>query len=239
MRRLRDDLHKDQVRCVYLYDTDVNAADFCRQIALDLGLTPRWSRALTLRSIQQEVQRLVQERHLTVLLIVDEAQGLRPDVLSLVPLLTNYEWDSAGRLAVLLAGQTGLRQKLRMAHLEPLAQRLTIRFALRGFDRETTALYLQHRLKIAGLDRPLFTEPALEALYNASQGIMRRIDTLAHMRSLSPPPRKPHCSNQTTSLRLRRSCDEQDMASSCCPHSLLEGNLRLCPNDIEGATLCT
>lgn len=180
LRRLRDDLHPDQVRCVYLYDTDVNAADFCRQIALDLGLEPQWSRALTLRTIQQEVQRLVQERHLTVLLIIDEAHRLRPDVLSLVPLLTNYEWDSAGRLAVLLVGQTGLRQTLRMAHLEPLAQRLTIRFALRGFDRETTGLYLQHRLRIAGLDRPLFTEPAIEALYNVSQGIMRRIDTLAH-----------------------------------------------------------
>jgi type II secretory pathway predicted ATPase ExeA len=180
LRRLRDDLHPDQVRCIYLHDTDVNAADFCRQIALELGLQPQWSRALTLRTIQQEIQRLVQERQLTVFLIIDEAQGLRPETLSLIPLLTNYEWDSAGRLAVLLAGQTGLRQKLRMAHLEPLAQRLTIRFALRGFDRETTAMYLEHRLKIAGLERPLFAEPAIEAVYNVSQGIMRRIDTLAH-----------------------------------------------------------
>lgn len=180
LRRLRDELHPDQVRTVYLYDTAVNPADFCRQIALELGLEPAWSRAMTLRDIQREIQRLDTQRHLTVLLLIDEAQGLRPDVLALLPLLTNFEWDSAGRLALLLAGQTGLRQKLRLAHLEPLAQRITVRYALEGLDRDTTHHYLQHRLKAAGGDRPLFTEAAVEALYQASGGVLRRIDTLAH-----------------------------------------------------------
>jgi general secretion pathway protein A len=180
LRRLRDELHPDQVRAVYLHDTLVNPADFCRQLALELGLRPEWSRALTLRQIQHEIQRLVQERHLTVLLIVDEAHNLRPDVLALFPLLANFDWDAQGCLAVLLAGQSGLRQILRLSHLEALAQRITIRFALRGFDRDTTRLYLEHRLRLAGLDRPLFTAPALQALFDASQGIMRRIDALAH-----------------------------------------------------------
>ena len=180
LRRLRDDLHPDQVRAVYLHDTLVNPADFCRQLALELGLEPEWSRAMTFRLIQHEIQRLVKDRHLTVLLIVDEAHNLRPDVLALFPLLANFEWDAAGRLAVLLAGQSGLRQILRLSHLEALAQRITIRFALRGFDRETTRLYLEHRFKIAGLERPLVTAPAHEALFEASQGIMRRIDALAH-----------------------------------------------------------
>jgi len=192
LRRLRDDLHPDQVRTVYLFDTAVNPADFCRQIALELGLQPLWSRALTLRAIQQEIQRLAIERHLKVLLLIDEAQGLRPDVLSLLPLLTNFEWDGAGRLAVLLAGQSGLRNMLRLAHLEPLAQRITVRYALTGFDRATTPLYLQHRLKIAGLDRPLFTEPAIEALHQASQGVMRRIDTLAHHALAAAATAKAH-----------------------------------------------
>ncbi len=180
LRRLRDDLHPDQVRAVYLHDTLVNPADFCRQLALALGLQPEWSRAMTFRLVQQEIQRLVKDRHITVLLIVDEAHNLRPDVLALFPLLANFEWDAEGRLAFLLAGQSGLRQILRLSHLEALAQRITIRFTLRGFDRDTTCCYLEHRLKIAGLDRPLFTAPAQEALFEASQGIMRRIDTLAH-----------------------------------------------------------
>lgn len=47
-------------------------------------------------------------------------------------------------------------------------------------DRDTTKLYLEHLSKLAGLNRPLFTAPAHEALFDASQSVMRRIDTLAH-----------------------------------------------------------
>lgn len=180
LRRLRDSLHPDQVRTLYLHDTLVNPADFCRQIAFALGIEPSWSRALTFRAIQDEVLRLARERHQCVLLVVDEAHALSPDVLALLPVLTNFDLDSAGRLAVLLAGQNGLRQKLQLAHLEALAQRITVRYHLRGLDRSATRLYVEHRLRAAGLDRPLFSDPAFEAVYNASQGLMRRIDTLAH-----------------------------------------------------------
>jgi type II secretory pathway predicted ATPase ExeA len=180
LRRLRDSLHPDQVRCLYVYDTAVNAADLFRQIALELAIEPHWSRALTFRAIQAEVVRLSRERHVSVLLVIDEAHRLRPDVLGLFPLLTNFDWDGAGRLAILLAGQIGLRQTLHLAHLEALAQRITVRYNLRGLDRDTTRAYLEHRLTIAGLDRPLFAEPAIEAVFGASQGVMRRIDAVAH-----------------------------------------------------------
>jgi type II secretory pathway predicted ATPase ExeA len=180
LRRLRDSLHPEKVRAVYLHDTAVNPADFFRQLALGLGLEPHWSRALVLRSVQQEIARLVTDRHLTVLLVIDEADHLRPDLLALLPFLTNFDWDGQNHLALLLAGQSGLRNKLRMAHLEPLTQRVTVRYALPRLDRDATRLYLEHRLRLAGVDRPLFSEPALEALFSSSGGLMRPIDSLAH-----------------------------------------------------------
>ena len=180
LRRLRDSLHPEKVRAVYLHDTAVNPADFFRQLALELGLEPHWSRALGFRSVQQEIVRLVKERHLTVLLVVDEAHHLRPDLLALLPLLTNFDWDGQDRLALLLAGQSGLRNKLRLAHLEPLAQRISVRYALPRLDRDTTRLYLEHRLRLAGVDRPLFSDPAVEAHFSGSGGLMRHIDALAH-----------------------------------------------------------
>jgi type II secretory pathway predicted ATPase ExeA len=180
LRRLRESLHPDQVRVLYIHDTAVNAGDLYRQLALELGIEPEWSRALTFRAIQQEIARLAKERRLTVFLVIDEAHRLRADVLAELPLLTNFEWDSGARLALLLCGQSGLRQRLRMADLEALAQRITVRCALRGVDRDTTRLYLEHRLRVAGVDRAVFSEPAIEALFNASGGVFRRIDALAH-----------------------------------------------------------
>jgi type II secretory pathway predicted ATPase ExeA len=180
LRRLRDGLHPDQARLLYLHDTAVTPRDFCNQIAFELGIPAHVSRAQTLRAVHNEIKRLDVERRLTVLLVVDEAQNLSAQVLALLPSLTNFEWDAAGRLALILAGQLGVRQKLRLAHLESLAQRITVRYTLTGFDRDTLARYVQHRLEIAGVTHPLFTESAIEALLNASRGVMRRIDTLAH-----------------------------------------------------------
>jgi len=180
LRRLRESLHPEKVRAVYLHDTAVNPADFFRQLALELGIEPHWSRALVFRSVKQEIERLVRDRQLTVLLVIDEAHQLRPDLLALLPLLTNFDWDGQSHLGLLLAGQSGLRNKLRLAHLEPLAQRISVRFALSRLDRDSSRLYIEHRLRLAGLDRPLFSEPAFEALFSASGGLMRQLDTLAH-----------------------------------------------------------
>lgn len=180
LRRLRDDLHPEQVKIIYISDTLGTARDLCSLIALELGIELSASRVRMLRNIQQEVQRCAEERRLDVLLIIDEAQGLRNDVLALITQLRNFQWDRRAPLAVLLAGQTGLRQKLRLAHLEPLAQRVTVRYHLRGLDREQTEAYLLHRLRLAGVDRPLFAPDAIEALHSATGGVMRRIDGLAH-----------------------------------------------------------
>jgi len=180
LRRLRESLHPEKVRAVYLHDTAVNPADFFRQLALELGIEPHWSRALVFRSVKQEIERLVRDRQLTVLLVIDEAHQLRPDLLALLPLLTNFDWDGQSHLGLLLAGQSGLRNKLRLAHLEPLAQRISVRYSLPRLDRDSSRLYIEHRLRLAGLDRPLFSEPAFEALFSASGGLMRHLDTLAH-----------------------------------------------------------
>ena len=180
LRRLHHGLHPDRVRAVYLHDTAVGVADLYRQLAHELCIEPAFSRALTLRRIQGEIVRLGTERHLTVLLVLDEAHRLRPDVLAELPVLTSFDWDKTPRLAVVLAGQTGLRARLRLAELEPLAQRVTTRFNLRTLDRDGIKGYVEHRLRHAGLDRPLFTEPAYEALHSASGGVMRKLDQAAH-----------------------------------------------------------
>lgn len=179
LRRLRDGLHPEQVRPIYIHDTAVGVADIYGQIALELGLEPCWRRAMTFRAIRDEIDRLQRERRLTVLLVIDEAHRLRTDVLAELPVLTSFDWDGQARLPLLLVGQTGLAGRLRMGVLEALAQRVTVRFRLQGFDRDTTRAYLEHRLAVAGVERPIFTEPAVEALFNASQGIMRKIDSIA------------------------------------------------------------
>ena len=112
--------------------------------------------------------------------LVDEAHHLRPDVLEDLRLLTNYQMDAENRLCLLLLGQTELRRRLTMAVHEALAQRIVIRYHMTALTRDELAPYLAHRLRLAGAELPLFDAPAEEALFQATSGLPRKINLLAH-----------------------------------------------------------
>ena len=108
-------------------------------------------------------------------------------------LLTNYEMDSRNRLCLLLVGLTELRHRLSMAVHESLAQRVVVRYHLAGLAREELSAYLAHRLRLAGCELPLFEPPAVEALFQATQGMPRKINRLAHYALTSAALDKAKC----------------------------------------------
>ena len=67
-----------------------------------------------------------------------------------------------------------------MAVHESLAQRIAVRYHLSGLARDELPEYLTHRLHLAGCELPLFEPPAIEALFQASQGMPRKVNRLAH-----------------------------------------------------------
>ena len=115
------------------------------------------------------------------MLVVDEAQHLRPEILEELRLLTNYDMDSDNRLCLLLVGLSEIRKRLAMAMCESLAQRLVVRCHLGGLERDEVEPYLKHRLHLAGAaDIPIFTANAVEALAQAARGMPRRVNRIAH-----------------------------------------------------------
>jgi general secretion pathway protein A len=88
--------------------------------------------------------------------------------------------DSENRLCLLLVGLTELRRRLAMAVHESIASRIVVRYHLSGLSREELPRYLTHRLRLAGCELPLFEPPAIEALFQATQGMPRKVNRLAH-----------------------------------------------------------
>ena len=124
--------------------------------------------------------RLALEARLRVVLVVDEAQYLRNDVLEELRLLTNYEMDSQRRLTLLLCGQAELRRRLALQAHEPLNQRILVRYHHGGLQRDDFASYLAHHLRRAGTELALFEPAAVEALFQGTQGLPRKVNLLAH-----------------------------------------------------------
>ena len=154
--------------------------DMYKTITWELGLALQRNRAAAFRSIRLEITRLTLEAKQRPVLIVDEAHHLRNEVLEDLRLLTNYQMDSENRLCLLLVGLTELRRRLSMAVHESLAQRIVVRHHLSGLTREEVPEYLRHRLRLAGGELPLFEPAAVEALFQATQGMPRKVNRLAH-----------------------------------------------------------
>ena len=112
------------------------------------------------------------------ILIVDEAQNLRVDVLEQVRLLTNLETAKQKLLQIILIGQPELRELLARNDMRQLAQRITGRYHLEPLTRTETSAYIEHRLKVAGAIGPIFSAAAKRELFRLSGGVPRMINVI-------------------------------------------------------------
>ncbi|GAA6206332.1 AAA family ATPase [Thalassotalea sp. SU-HH00458] len=135
----------------------------------------------TLKYLTDKIQTKLQKNHqegINTLLIIDEAQHLKPEVLEQLRLLTNLETNTKKLLQVILIGQPELQQLLQRRDLRQLAQRITARYHLLPLTKLELSQYIQHRLSVAHCTRALFNKAAISALHKISQGIPRVINLL-------------------------------------------------------------
>jgi general secretion pathway protein A len=87
--------------------------------------------------------------------------------------------DSSRSLTLLLVGRPLLRRTLSLQMHEPLRQRIAVQYHVEGLSREELDAYLTHQLKAAGVAQPLFDDTARQGLYQATKGVLRKVNKLA------------------------------------------------------------
>jgi len=68
-----------------------------------------------------------------------------------------------------------LRRIMEFAVMEPFNQRIAMRYHLPALSPQQTKDYGLHHLKLAGAQEPILDDKALEAVYEISFGIPRKI----------------------------------------------------------------
>lgn len=115
-----------------------------------------------------------------VILVIDEAQNLQPEVLEQIRLISNLETDREKLLQIVLSGQPELGRLLERKDLRQLNQRIVVRYHLRPMTAHDTRLYIIHRLKVAGAGgTPSFTSAAAKRIYRYSGGLPRLVNIAA------------------------------------------------------------
>ncbi|MCD4781965.1 MAG: AAA family ATPase [Candidatus Omnitrophica bacterium] len=114
-----------------------------------------------------------------VVLIIDEAQNLKPAVLEEVRMLSNLETEDEKLIQIVLLGQPELKKKLALPRLEQLRQRISVFYHLKPLEADQAKAYIRHRLKVASeTDRVYFTEEALDIIVGYSKGVPRLINQI-------------------------------------------------------------
>lgn len=160
----------------------VSPVEFLLAICDELHVTvPAESRG-SLKDLFDLLSRVLLKAHAAgrrVVVMVDEAQNLSPEVLEQVRLLTNLETATQKLLQIILIGQPELREVLARSELRQLAQRITGRYHLDSLSSAETAAYVRHRLRVAGGSQEIFTAGALRELHRLSGGIPRIVNVIS------------------------------------------------------------
>jgi general secretion pathway protein A len=159
----------------------MTAPEFLLTICEELGIGVPDSATQSLKDLVDILSQYLLRAHAAgrrVVLVVDEAQNLAPEVLEQVRLLTNLETNTQKLLQIILIGQPELRELLARNELRQLAQRITGRYHLSPLSAEETTAYVRHRLRVAGATADIFNRFSLEEIYRLSAGVPRVINVI-------------------------------------------------------------
>lgn len=163
----------------YVFNPRLEPLDFFRMIFDDLGIdescTTKAEYLLALNDYL--IGRLKNDR--TVLLIIDEAQNLSPEMLEEIRLLSNLETPNSKLIQIMLVGQPELSEMLDRDDLRQLRQRIVLRHELKPFDAGELEFYVEERLRLAGYTgKGIFKRSALRELFDATGGIPRLVNAV-------------------------------------------------------------
>ena len=165
-------------KTAFLFNPKLAVNDFIQYILKDLGVRVQGqTKGDHLHNLHRYLLNAYQKDE-RVILIVDEAQGLKPELLEEIRLLSNLETSRSKLLQIVLLGQPELDKTLSQPGFRQLRQRINLRYHLVPLSEKETKEYIGKRMRIAGAKEPIFTEKAIKEIYLKSGGIPRLINIL-------------------------------------------------------------
>lgn len=180
-RMLVEQLSPEQGPFVHIVFPQLSPAEILAYLAVQLGADP--ASVSTADRTLRETERLLGEfaergRHPVVL--VDEAHLIEDvQVFQGLRLLLNLLPHRGTPLSLLFIGHPELISSVR--RIGPLEERLTFSCVLRPLTFEETEGYVLHRIEAAGNRKRILTAEAMQALFEVSAGIPRRINRICDL----------------------------------------------------------
>ena len=179
IQALLEGLYQKSVLVASVPDPGLEQMDFYRYIAAAFKFKKEFSSKGDFLIYFGKFLRYAHLKQTKVLLILDEAQRMAPELLEEIRLLSNFENNGEKLLNIFFVGQNEFNDALLDPKNKALRQRITINYNLKPLSKKEVTAYIAHRLGVVGVqDRSIFTDNAVEAVYLATEGYPRRINIL-------------------------------------------------------------
>ena len=176
LRRFHDELQNSVYKVLYLSDSKLTPRSFYKSLLEQLGFEASVYRGEAKRQLHKEIEIMKGVNGRYPVVIVDEAHLLDRDMLEEVRFLLNFRMDSQSPMALILAGQTELWEKLRLQSYAAIRQRIDIQCAIGHMDRVQTEEYMKTHLTYAGSQKEIFSDAAIDDIFKFSGGVSRLVN---------------------------------------------------------------
>lgn len=178
LRKLKGDLDETRYSLLYLADSKLTPRHFYNGLLAQMGQEGAFYRGDARRKLHNEIELARAVRKLGLVVVVDEAHLLDREMLEEVRFLLNFKMDAESPLALILAGQSELGERLEMKQYTAIRQRVDIRCRLSSLDRAETGGFIERQLQYADVGKDIFTDAAINEIFSFSAGTPRLINKL-------------------------------------------------------------
>ena len=176
LRKFSEELDKEKYKFLYISDSKLTPRNFYRNLLEQMGFQAKYNRGDAKRQLHTEIEIMKAVQGIQPVCVCDECHLMNREMLEEIRFLLNVKLDSVSPMGLILVGQTELWQKLQLQAYTAIRQRIDIQSVLNHYDRAQTGAYIKHQMKYAGAASEIFTDAAIDVIYQYSAGTARVID---------------------------------------------------------------
>lgn len=178
LRQFANTLSPSLYQVVYMPMSTLTTIQFYKYLADSLGLEVKHTKVENFINIQNHLTKMNKEKRILPVIIIDEAQYLKSEILNDLKILLNFEMDSINHCVLILAGLPSLKTQLSYMTYEAIRQRITVQYQIVGIEADEVKTYITNKLSSAGLNVPLFMDETIITLANSCQGSIRKLNNI-------------------------------------------------------------
>lgn len=178
LRCFSNSLNPNLYKTVYIPLSTITVLEFYKALAYGLGSEIYSKKVDLFRSIQERIITLSKDKKIVPVIIIDESQYLKTEVLNDLKILLNFDMDSKNYAIIILSGQPVLNITLSKQIHEALKQRIVVNYNFSGISKQEVNDYTISRLKLCGVHSSIFNSNAIEAIYGCCNGSIRKLNNI-------------------------------------------------------------